>query len=144
MEAEVSDERGEGSIGLFDHFRFHHRFGRQDLGRYGERLAAKELRKRGYKILERRWRCRLGEIDLIAQDGETLVIVEVKTRSRRDYGAPADAVDARKRRKLIQLAEAYLRARRLRDVTVRFDVVGVACIRGEKPEITVLRSAFEA
>ena len=73
-----------------------------------------------------------------------LVIVEVKIRSRRDFGAPADAVDARKRRKLIQLAEAYLRARRLRDVIVRFDVVGVVCIPGEKPEITVLRSAFEA
>ncbi len=81
---------------------------------------------------------------MIAQDGETLVIVEVKTRSRRDFGAPADAVNARKRRKLIQLAEAYLRARRLRDVIVRFDVVGVVCIPGEKPEITVLRSAFEA
>ena len=71
-------------------------------------------------------------------------MVDVKTRSRRDYGAPADAVDARKRRKLIQLAEAYLRARGLRDATVRFDVVGVACVPGKKPEITVLRSAFEA
>ena len=73
-----------------------------------------------------------------------MVIVEVKARSSRDYGAPTDAVDARKRRKLIQLAKAYLRARQLRNVIVRFDVVGVACIPHERPEITVLRSAFEA
>ena len=57
----------------------------------GEELAARELQRRGYEILERRWRCRLGEIDIVARDGETLVVVEVKTRSRSDYGRAVDA-----------------------------------------------------
>jgi putative endonuclease len=116
----------------------------EDLGLRGERLAARALKRRGYRILERRWRCRLGEIDLVARDGDTLVVVEVKTRSRRDYGPAADAVDARKRRKLEQLARMYLTARRLRDVNVRFDVVGVDLAPGGAPRVQVLRDAFQA
>jgi len=115
-----------------------------DLGLVGERLAERELKRRGYRILERRWRCRIGEIDLVARDGETLVIVEVKTRSRRDYGPPTDAVDARKRRKLERLAHMYLAAKRLRDVTVRFDVVGVQACPGERPRVEIFPNAFEA
>lgn len=115
-----------------------------DLGLRGERLAARELKRRGYRILERRWRCRAGEIDLVARDGETLVVVEVKARRRRDYGPPSDAVDARKRRKLVQLARVYLAARRLENVSVRFDVVGVDLRPGQSPRIEVLRDAFDA
>ena len=126
------------TLSIFSFFR------RPDLGRRGENLAARELRKRGYEILERRWRSRIGEIDIVASDQGTIVVVEVKTRSRTDYGSPADAVDARKQRKLIQLAQAYLRARRLRGVNVRFDVVGVTICGGERPKVEVLRSAFEA
>lgn len=117
---------------------------RGDLGYRGERLAAKELERRGYEIVERRWRCRVGEIDLVARHGATLVVVEVKTRARRDDFSPLDAVDARKQRKLIQLAKAYLRARRLRDVTVRFDVAGVILAPGKSPEVDLVRNAFEA
>jgi len=116
---------------------------RADLGFRGEAIAARELRKRGYEILERRWRCRRGEIDLVARDGATLVIVEVKTRASRDFGPPADAVDPRKQRKLMELARAYLKARRLSDVNVRFDVVGVTMPRRKRPQIEVIRSAFE-
>jgi putative endonuclease len=115
-----------------------------NLGQRGEDLAAKELERRGYTIVARRWRCRLGEIDLVAQDGDILVVVEVKARSRTDYGPAIDAVDARKRRKLVQLAEVYLKSRRLRNVSVRFDVVGVTALPSARPTFQVIRGAFEA
>ncbi|HEY7698252.1 MAG TPA: YraN family protein [Vicinamibacteria bacterium] len=113
-----------------------------DLGQRGEALAARELRRRGYVILERRWRCRLGEIDIVARDGEVLVVVEVKARSRSDYGPPIDAVDRDKRRKLEKLARAYLQAKRLTDVDVRFDLVGVTFSRGERPVVEVFPGAL--
>ncbi|HSF19973.1 MAG TPA: YraN family protein [Vicinamibacteria bacterium] len=113
-----------------------------DLGRLGESVAARELERRGYQIVERRWRSRLGEIDIVARDGETLVVVEVKARSGEDYGPPADAVDAVKQRRLVRLAKAYLRARRLGEPRVRFDVVGVRFPSGEAPRVEVLRNAF--
>jgi putative endonuclease len=113
-----------------------------DLGRRGEALAARELRRRGYVILERRWRCRIGEIDIVARDGEVLVVVEVKARSRRDYGPPIDAVDRDKRRKLEKLARAYLQAKKLSDVPLRFDLVGVTFSAGERPSIEVFPDAL--
>jgi putative endonuclease len=113
-----------------------------DLGRRGEALATRELRRRGYRILERRWRCRLGEIDIVAQDGEALVVVEVKARSRRDYGPPIDRVDRDKRRKLGKLALAYVQAKGLTDTTVRFDLVGVTFSAGEDPLLEVLPDAL--
>ncbi|MGH9391272.1 MAG: YraN family protein, partial [Vicinamibacteria bacterium] len=114
----------------------------EDLGRRGEALAARELRRRGYAILERRWRCRIGEIDIIARDGEVLAVVEVKARSRSDYGAPIDAVDRDKRRKLEKLARAYLQTRRLKNVSLRFDLVGVTFRAGEKPRVEVFPDAL--
>jgi putative endonuclease len=117
-------------------------FGERDLGRRGEALAARELRRRGYRILERRWRCRLGEIDIVARHGEVLVVVEVKARSRMDYGPPIDAVDRAKRRKLERLARAYLGSKRLADLSVRFDLVGVTFSTGEKPRIEVFPDAL--
>ncbi len=113
-----------------------------DLGRRGEARAARELRRRGYVILERRWRCRLGEIDIVARDGAVLVVVEVKSRSRSDYGPPIDAVDRKKRLKLEKLARAYLQAKRRKDVSLRFDLVGVTFSTGQKPLIEVFPDAF--
>ena len=117
------------------------------LGERGERLAAKELERRGYRILKRRWRCRLGEIDLIARDGDTLVFVEVKTRRRNHMAAgplPQESVGYHKRRKLVQLAYAYLAAKRLReaDTAVRFDVVGVTISASGATTIELIRDAF--
>ena len=115
-----------------------------DLGARGEALAAKELKRRGYQILERRWRCRFGEIDIVAKDGDTVVVVEVKTRTRNDHFSPVDAVDAKKQRKLIQLAHAYVRARLPDDATVRFDVVGITKAPGKRPILEHIPNAFEA
>ncbi len=126
-----------------DHWRNKRRAGR-DLGERGEALAAKELKRRGYEILERRWRCRFGEIDIVARDGDTVVVVEVKTRARNDHFRPVDAVDAKKQRKLIQLAHAYARAHLPDDVTVRFDVVGITKAPQKRPKIEHIRNAFEA
>jgi putative endonuclease len=113
-----------------------------DLGRRGEAHAARALRRRGYVILERRWRCRIGEIDIVARDGEVIVVVEVKARSRSDYGPPIDAVDRRKRRKLEKLARAYLQAGKRLDVSLRFDVVGVTFFPDEKPRVEIFPDAF--
>jgi putative endonuclease len=74
----------------------------------GEELAARYLRERGYIIRERNWRCQIGEVDIIAEEGDALVFVEVRTRRGRDFGTPEESVTPRKRAKLIEVAEAYL------------------------------------
>ena len=95
------------------------------LGDYGEKLAAKYLKKHKYKILEQNYTCPIGEIDIIAKDKGTLVIVEVKTRTSKLYGAPAEAVDEYKQRKLHRLGLYYQRSKRMFDMPIRFDVIEV-------------------
>jgi putative endonuclease len=91
-------------------------------GREAERQAAELLEDRGLRILERNWRCRFGEIDLVARDGSTLVFVEVRARTSRSFGGAAESIGFAKRRKLIATANLYLAARRL-DAACRFDAV---------------------
>lgn len=98
--------------------------GRKKLGAWGERVAATQLEAAGYRILDRNWRCSQGEIDLIAQTGETLVFVEVKTRRGRSRGTPEEALTPHKSRKLIQLGQLYLAEHDL-DVDWRIDLVAV-------------------
>lgn len=98
---------------------------RQLLGAWGERAAARFLRRRGYVIVERNYRCPVGEIDLVAVDGDTLVFVEVKTRTGDAFGTPFEAVDGRKRRRLLRAATHFLRRRGGEGSGLRFDVVGV-------------------
>ena len=111
------------------------------LGGRGEDLAAAFLAARGLRILERNFRSRCGEIDIVAMDGCTLVFCEVKTRRDRGYGPPECAVTARKQRQLRRAAAVYLSARGVRDRECRFDVVAVLASGGE-PEITYFRNAF--
>ncbi len=99
--------------------------GRQRLGRWGEGLAATHLEAAGYTIVERNWRCAGGEIDLVAREGEEIVFVEVKTRRGRRYGAPEEALTARKAEKLLQLGQQYVYERNLGDVNWRIDLVAV-------------------
>ena len=96
-----------------------------ELGGRGERIAETYLVEKGFELVERSYRCRLGQIDLVMRDGATLVFVEVKNRSSSLFGSPEEAVDGRKQRKLARLAEAFLQHRRLRDVPLRFDVVAI-------------------
>jgi putative endonuclease len=115
---------------------------RQSLGRRGEDLACAELEKRGYVILERRFRTRCGELDIIARDGGVLVFVEVKARSGSNFGTPFESVTWKKRQRLSQMAASYLFARRLESVACRFDVVAIVEQRGTHT-IELVRGAFD-
>jgi putative endonuclease len=97
---------------------------RQKLGHWGESVAAHHLEANGYRIVARNWRCQIGEIDLIAQAGEVLVFVEVKTRRGRDLGTPEEGLTPHKSRKLLKLGQMYLSAHDL-DVDWRIDLVAV-------------------
>jgi len=116
---------------------------RRQLGEEGERAAERFLRSQGYTIVERNYRCRVGEIDLIALERKVIVFVEVKTRRHDGTGAPLEAVTEHKQRKICGAAQYYLSAHRLHDRDARFDVVGVWWEDG-MPRCELLRNAFEA
>ncbi|MEB7505134.1 YraN family protein [Arthrobacter koreensis] len=105
------------------------------LGQTGEELAARYLTTAGYHVLERNWRCRQGEIDLVARDGSTLVIAEVKTRSSLDYGHPFEAVSAAKLSRLYLLAAAWTREHAEGHVSWRVDAVSVLLPGGDRPPV---------
>ena len=107
---------------------------RQGLGQLGERLAAQRLLDCGYRILERNFRCRYGEIDLIAEDEHDLVFVEVKTRRGDGFGRPEEAVTVRKQHKIIQVASYYLDLHACSERSWRIDVVAVQLSLGGKLE----------
>jgi putative endonuclease len=110
----------------------------------GEDLAVTYLKKKGYKVIERNYRCQWGEIDLIARDGKTLVFVEIKSRSSSDFGLPQDAVDRFKQEKLIQAANAYMIEHHVQEtIPARFDVVAVR-LTPFGPEIELIKDAFQA
>lgn len=116
---------------------------RQKLGRLGERLASDALEGRGYRIIERNFRCRAGEIDLVAEEGEDLVFVEVKTRRGSSYGLPEEAVNERKARKLQEVAGCYLDLHNLSECSWRIDVVAVQFSpAGRLEEIRVYQHAI--
>lgn len=98
---------------------------KDELGRRGEEAAARFLTAAGYRILDRNWRCREGELDIVALDGRELVICEVKTRTSETYGTPAEAVSAAKLTRLRRLAHAWLTARGAARMPFRIDVLGL-------------------
>ena len=98
---------------------------RRASARRGEALAAWLLRCKGYRIAARNWRCSLGELDIVAWHGSTLVFVEVKARTGRSAGLPEEAVDRRKQARLVRLAEAFLATLHGEEPPCRFDVVAV-------------------
>lgn len=112
------------------------------VGKYGEELAVRHLEDAGYRILERNYRCLLGEIDIIARDGESLVFVEVKSRRGDGFGEPQEAVGPKKQEKISKIAQYYLKEKGLRSVRARFDVVAVR-ILPDGGRIRVIRNAFE-
>jgi putative endonuclease len=118
---------------------------RKTLGERGEAAAARFLRRLGYRIVARGERDGLGEIDLVAVDGRTVVFVEVKTRRSHGSGHPAEAVDANKQRKLTRLALAFLKKHDLLECRARFDVVAVTWPNDRRPpDIEHIQGAFEA
>ena len=113
------------------------------LGREGEEAAAHLLRSLGMEIVEHNFRCRLGEVDLICRQGDTLVFVEVKTRGQGSLGVGTDAVDKGKRLRLVRAVSEYLSANELWDRPCRFDVVSVVK-RGDRLSAEHLPDAFQA
>jgi putative endonuclease len=118
--------------------------GHTGLGQRGEEVAARHLLSLGFVILERRFRTRAGEIDLIAWDGDTLVFVEVKARSSLACGRPAEAVDGRKRGRIARAASLYMARRGDGEAPCRFDVVEVLEEPGSPARVRLIRNAFEA
>jgi putative endonuclease len=120
------------------------------LGRHGEKLAARTLKRKGMKLLATNYRCPSGEIDIIALDRstrrdsgrETIVFVEVKTRSDDSYNAPESAVDARKRRRIRKAARYYLSHHPSDQYAVRYDIVAIVAPRDAKPQIKHIAGAF--
>ena len=114
----------------------------QKFGLKGEALAARYLKKNGYKILEQNYRTKLGEIDIIATENKTIVFVEVKSRKSIRYGSPKWAVTPQKQRKISMVALHYLKITRQSDAKARFDVVALTSNRDE-PQIEIVKNAFE-
>ncbi|MHB9036747.1 MAG: YraN family protein [Armatimonadota bacterium] len=115
---------------------------RARIGRSAEILAASELGARGYRIVASNYRCRYGEIDIIARDGDCLVFVEVRCRRSSEYGSPAESVTPAKQQKLIITARRYLHDSGLGDCECRFDVVEVTSVNGKLRVSDIIRNAF--
>ena len=116
----------------------------KELGIHGERVAEKHLVDLGYRILDRNWRWRKGELDLVGEHKEEIVFVEVKARRSQTYGPPEESITRAKREKLIQTAYAYLDSANRRDVHWRIDVVAIEMDReGEVVRLEHIVSAVE-
>jgi putative endonuclease len=112
------------------------------LGREGERVAERYLVNKGYRVVERNYRCRGGEVDLILLDRRIIVFVEVKTRSDHGFGNPLEAVEPRKQQRMILAARLFIHQRKLHERDARFDVVGISW-PGIAPVVEHVQNAFE-
>lgn len=115
---------------------------KQGLGRAGEQAAEAYLRKKGFRVVERNYRCQVGEIDLIALDRRVIVFIEVKTRRTMAVGSPLEAVPTWKQRRMMRAALWFLNQRRLHQRDGRFDVVGIT-VRDGEAMIEHVRNAFD-
>jgi len=111
-------------------------------GEIGEAIALRFLRKNGYKIIELNYRSRLGEIDIIARDGDVLAFIEVKARRTNKYGGPKWAVTPRKQRKISMVALGYLKNTEQMETEARFDVVAIR-LWPDHPDVEIIKNAFE-
>lgn len=118
--------------------------GRQTLGARGEDLAVAELERQGLAVLARNWRCRTGEIDIVAAEegarGRTLVFCEVKCRSGLGFGDPLEAITWAKLRKLRGLAAEWMSVHRASAADIRLDAIGVLLLRGQPPRLTHVKA----
>ena len=115
-----------------------------ELGKKGEDEAVALLKKSGYKVLERNVRTRIGEIDVVARDGQFLCFVEIKARTGTRFGLPEESVNRWKVRKLTLLAQIYLKFRKLPEQAIRFDVVSVLFQPDAPTQTRIIRGAFTA
>lgn len=115
----------------------------QKLGKRGEQLGATFLIEKGYTIVEQNFRCKLGEIDLIARHGSTLVFIEVKTRTSSNFGTPASAVTKKKQAQISRVAQFYLQKNQLGQCDARFDVLALLVNSSGTVDIELIDNAFE-
>lgn len=115
---------------------------RKRLGERGEDAAAAFLERAGMTVVERNWRCSAGEIDIVALDGETIVLVEIKTRRTVAKGTPEEAVTPAKCRRYAKLAAAYMQSAGVSEVPVRFDVVTLLVVAEDRALLRHHRAAF--
>lgn len=113
-----------------------------DLGKRGELAAADFLKKNGYRILYKNYKSKLGEIDIIAKDKDSICFVEVKTRSSDKFGLPQEALSSFKQRQIAKAALNFLKENNLLDKQARFDVISLL-YSGESPKIDLIKNAFE-
>ncbi|NTW27888.1 MAG: YraN family protein [Coriobacteriia bacterium] len=117
---------------------------KKKLGQRGEDAAAAFLERNGFTIIARNWRCTAGEIDIVALDGQSLVLCEVKTRRGNSKGTAEDAVTPAKQRRYARLAEAYLQSTGMGCMPVRFDVVTLAVVDEHRALLRHHRAAFSS
>lgn len=115
---------------------------KDELGRRGEDVAARFLEQQGLVVLSRNWRCRHGELDVVATDADRLVVCEVKTRAGTRYGEPAEAVTDRKQARIRKVTQAWLAAHRTGWVEIRFDVLAVLARPGRPVTVQHYRGVF--
>jgi len=113
-----------------------------NIGKEGEDMAGRFLRDQGLKILKRNYRTRWGEVDIVARERDTIVFVEVKTRSKEAFGGPLSAVTREKQQRIRRMAEAYFIENGFQDVSARFDVVGIVKKNNGTPRIDWIKNAF--
>jgi len=116
---------------------------RLPLGERGEIAACGFLKEQGYEILERNYKCKLGEIDVIARRTGRLAFIEVKTRTSSQFGTPQEAVDFKKQEKISKIARWYMKEKKFEKVPAAFDVVAILWKDGQAPEIHLITDAFE-
>ena len=114
----------------------------QEIGARGEEAAVRYLSRRGFEIRDRNWRCRAGEVDIVAEEDDALVFVEVKTRASCEHGFPEEAVDTKKRKRYETIASYYLKSHEIGDKAIRFDVVSILIVAPERAFLRHYRNAF--
>jgi putative endonuclease len=115
----------------------------KSVGKYGEDIAIAYLKAKKYAVIDRNYRCKCGELDIIAKDGKTIVFVEVKTRRVLSYGPPQLSVTEFKQRQISKAALVYLAAKRINDVAARFDVIAIYLHCQQVPRIDHIKNAFD-
>ena len=115
---------------------------KQELGKCGEKIATKYLKENSYQIVQRNYRCRFGEIDIIAYKDNYLIFVEVKTKQNDKFGSPQAEVNLRKQKKLQQLARYYISQNQDQNIDFRFDVIGIMYRGVEDYKLSHLENAF--
>lgn len=114
------------------------------LGQQGEMMAWHYLTQQGYKLIEKNYRCPIGEIDVIAEKKGYLCFVEIKTRSGKILGYPEESVSFPKQRKLVRIAQWYMKEAKKGDVGISFDVLALTLKENENPEFRLIENAFDA